>query len=151
MGTLRVARVSHVRSEMNRVALTFTAGVACLACNGVLGNEDAILRPQGATDGGAEPSVSTGATSDPSTGAEGGLTADTSTGSEPGDAGSAIAADAGPNETRDAGSSKTCTASQTLCGGQCTDVTSDPLHCGECTTVCNAPPLCKDGRCKHGG
>ncbi len=37
-----------------------------------------------------------------------------------------------------AGAAGACASPKQLCGGQCTDVTSDPAHCGDCATACTA-------------
>lgn len=44
-----------------------------------------------------------------------------------------------------------CAAGEALCGGQCIDITSDPLNCGSCGNVCGAShvdvPGCSNGVC----
>jgi hypothetical protein len=39
-----------------------------------------------------------------------------------------------------------CTSPLVFCGGQCLDVTGDPLNCGTCNVVC-ASQLCSNGQC----
>ena len=41
----------------------------------------------------------------------------------------------------------TCPAGETVCGGACVDLTSDPLNCGACSTVCGAGQVCSNSAC----
>ncbi|MFO0708398.1 MAG: hypothetical protein U0353_01090 [Sandaracinus sp.] len=40
-----------------------------------------------------------------------------------------------------------CPTGQISCGGQCTDLSSDPLACGACGRACTGGQLCQDGDC----
>jgi hypothetical protein len=40
-----------------------------------------------------------------------------------------------------------CSRAQTLCAGECIDVSSDPAHCGACATACAAAEVCAGGAC----
>jgi hypothetical protein len=42
----------------------------------------------------------------------------------------------------------TCTASQTLCGNQCVDLSSDRQNCGACNTYCSKAQQCVSGVCR---
>ncbi len=41
----------------------------------------------------------------------------------------------------------TCSASQVLCSGMCTDTASDPANCGACAKTCTADHVCSSGAC----
>src|SRR5579859_3044234 len=40
-----------------------------------------------------------------------------------------------------------CEAGQTICGGQCTDTSSDLRNCGQCANACGAGVSCINARC----
>lgn len=134
---------------MSRLVHTLALVVSCVACNAVLGNEDATLVSDAPNPG--APGNSTAPPDGHVDGAavldEAGATTDA--GSPSDDAG-VTRFDAGV-APRDSGAPPTCPANQTLCGAVCVDLRSDPLNCGACMTVCAAPPMCNGGKCKHGG
>ncbi len=41
-----------------------------------------------------------------------------------------------------------CPAGQTLCGGACTDLTTDAANCGQCGNACATGASCVSGTCK---
>jgi len=53
--------------------------------------------------------------------------------------------DAGLDAGEDAGAS--CAATETVCGGACTDTDTDPAHCGACDNACGAGWECRAGSC----
>jgi hypothetical protein len=136
------------------------ACVAATGCNDVLGNEAAMFGDDG-VDGGSTSIEAAAPTADddPAPMSDAGpsddaaITTDTDAGNVimSDDAGTPIAADAGTAPTKDAGSagSPGCPGTEVRCGILCVDLQSDPLHCGDCATVCKAPPMCKQGQCKH--
>ena len=53
-----------------------------------------------------------------------------------------------PPSNQDSGTSQppeTCT--QTLCGADCVDTSSDPNNCGACGVACNTDETCSNGQC----
>ena len=54
----------------------------------------------------------------------------------------------GSGATGTAGTSGSCLASQMLCAGQCSDVSSDNNNCGSCGIPCAAGKTCQSGMCK---
>ncbi len=130
---------------MRRLANTLALVMTCAACNGVLGNEDATLEADAASSpasGSASRDVDGAAAANP-----GSVNANADAGSTADDA-SLPGTDAGSVTSLDSGA--VCPANQTMCDALCVDLRSDPLHCGTCTTVCAAPPMCTNGKCKHG-
>jgi hypothetical protein len=70
----------------------------------------------------------------------------------PVDASDANVADAN-DSSFDAADANACTldsgAPGTLCGGVCTDLTSDPLNCGACSASCEAGAVCSASQCEN--
>jgi hypothetical protein len=44
-----------------------------------------------------------------------------------------------------------CTGGQAMCGGKCTDTSSDDLNCGKCGNACTGGTTCSSGTCTSGG
>jgi glucosylceramidase len=45
-------------------------------------------------------------------------------------------------------SGNTCSATQTLCGSNCVDTTSDPANCGGCGSPCDNGQTCQNSQCQ---
>jgi hypothetical protein len=143
------------------------AHVAVLAatlagCNALVGNDDIQISDGGAVVEGASagdasssdvtqhdaramdaPSEALPSTDSPVTGdSPGDAPADTLGGEGGNDSG-----DAAPIPEAAVDTGPMCTASSQICGGVCTDVTSDSNHCGNCMTACAAPMTCQGGVC----
>ena len=79
---------------------------------------------------------------------------------DPGDGGtthdSSIGADTGSSDTAagdthsDAPSDGPCLAPKKVCGGTCTDVSSDRNNCGACGVSCGEVGTCSGGTCTCG-
>jgi hypothetical protein len=56
---------------------------------------------------------------------------------------------AGGHATGAADAGQSCAAGQTLCGGACTSLQTDPANCGDCAHACAASDSCASGACVH--
>jgi hypothetical protein len=98
------------------------------------------------TDGSSESSVALDATSDGASDAASDAVPDATSDAAP-DATSDATSDAAP----DAGPIACDGSARLLCGGTCTDVTSDPQNCGSCGSSCpgaSRGETCSGGRCQ---
>ncbi len=68
---------------------------------------------------------------------------------QPSDTGMDVTTDVAPSDAgvMDASDASGCAAPRTLCGGFCTDTTSDPAHCGSCGHACMSGMVCTAGVC----
>ena len=100
----------------------------------------------GAATGGSAGTGGGGGSSGGASGSGGGASG--SSGGASGSGGGASGSGGGAGSGGSGGSGPSCPTGRTLCGTDCVDTTSNPLHCGGCGRPCGANQVCSGSACQ---